>query len=161
MLLLKMHRWEYVLLKGTCLKSRRHLSLQSRVIFSAYLQHDGDLGWSSERNTVLQAQWNISGFVSSAAIFLCCLPVGKSGHLRRKRELEHGTENLWEMNYEVLAREVLWDLSGLHNGAGALLGGFKDHYFVKFQNKSNSTDSKVRSALCCSHVCHRFRKAPV
>lgn len=153
MLLLKMHRWEYVLLKGTCLKSRRYLSLQSRVIFSAvpfqaYLQDDGDLDSSSERNMVLQAQWNISGFVSSAAIFLCCLPLGKSGHLWRKCELEYGTGNLWKINHEVLAREVLWDPSGLHNRAGALLGCFKDHYFVKFQKTSNNTDSKVRCALC-------------
>lgn len=65
-----------MLLKGTCLKRRRHLSVQSRVIFrviplQACLQDDGDMNSSSARNAVLHAQWNISGFVSSAAIFLC------------------------------------------------------------------------------------------
>lgn len=46
MLLLKMHRWEYVLLKRDCLKSRRHLLLQCSLVFhampfQAYLQKDG------------------------------------------------------------------------------------------------------------------------
>lgn len=72
----------------------------------------------------------------------------KSGHPQRKHELEHGNENLWEINHEVLALEVLWNPLGLCNRVEAAIGFCKDHYFVKFQNSSNSMDSKVRCAVC-------------
>jgi len=120
-LLWKMHRWEYVLLKETCVKSRRHLSLQSGVIFSAvpfqaYLKDDGNFDSSSKRRTVLQVEhfW----FCLFSCNLLVLSAFGKSDHLQRRRELEHSCENLWERNHEALAREVLWDPWGLPKSGG-------------------------------------------
>lgn len=56
-------------------------------------------------------------------------------------------ESLWNKPRETPAREVLWDPSGLPNRAVLLLGCIKSHYFVKFQNKSNSINPKVWFAV--------------
>lgn len=87
--------------------------------------------------------WKKWGALGSVEYFWFCLLIRtflvlsvlvKSGHPQRKHELEHGNENLWEMNHKWLALEVLWNPPGLCNQMEAVLGCYKDHYFGKFQN---------------------------
>lgn len=75
--------------------------------FQAYLQDDGTWIQALKEIRCFRLSRNIFGFVSPAAVFLYCLPLGKSSHLQRNHELEHSSENLWEINHKVLAREVL------------------------------------------------------
>lgn len=117
------------------------------VPFQAYLQDDGDL---------IQALERIQCFRLSS-MFLVMSPQLQFSHVVCLREIwpspekvwagARHWESLWNKPRETPAREVLWDPSGLPNRAVLLLGCIKSHYFVKFQNKSNSINPKVWFAV--------------